>query len=359
MDMLHLQDYSIYIGPCAQALSHFLNERQYAEVFLLADEHTEACCLPLINGIPALDKAKVLRIQAGERFKNLETCSRIWSELLEAGAGRKGLLINLGGGVIGDMGGFCASTYKRGMDFVQIPTTLLSQVDASIGGKLGIDFHQVKNSIGVFANPQAVFVDPAFLETLPFRELRSGYAEIVKHALIADAGLWSTLKTKQDIRGLSWLELIMPSLQIKKRIVEADPFEKNLRKALNFGHTIGHAMEAVSLLSAEPVLHGEAIAAGMICEAWLSQRYGFLDESGLEEIASYLIRVYQPSPLQPSSYPAYFQLMRNDKKNEADEINFTFIGPPGMVHVNQKAGEEEIRASFAYLNEKIGNQILG
>lgn len=359
MDVLHLQDYPIFIGPCEEALSHFLESHPHEAIFVLVDEHTEACCLPRLSGVRALAKAVVLRIQAGEKFKNLDTCSWIWRQLLDAGAGRRGLLINLGGGVIGDMGGFCASTYKRGMDFVQIPTTLLSQVDASIGGKLGIDFHEVKNSIGVFDNPSAVFIDPDFLDTLPFLELRSGYAEIVKHGLIADAGLWNALKTKQDLGALSWMELIPPSLQIKKRIVEADPFEKGLRKALNFGHTIGHAVEAVSLQSAEPLLHGEAIAAGMICESWLSWSAGLLDRRDLEEISGYLIQVYQPQLLNASNFPAYLQLMRNDKKNEADEINFTFIGPPGIAHVNQKAEEAEIRASFAYLNGRLGDQRLG
>ncbi|MBK8878312.1 MAG: 3-dehydroquinate synthase [Haliscomenobacter sp.] len=347
------------MGPCEEALSHFLGSHPYGEVFVLVDENTEACCLPRLSGVGELAKAVILRIQAGETFKNLDTCSGIWRQLLDAGAGRRGLLINLGGGVIGDMGGFCAATYKRGMDFVQVPTTLLSQVDASIGGKLGVDFHEVKNSIGVFANPRAVFIDPGFLDTLSFREVRSGYAEIVKHALIADAGLWNALKTKQELAALSWIELIPPSLQIKKRIVVADPFEKGLRKTLNFGHTIGHAIEAVSLQAAGPLLHGEAIAAGMICEAWLSFSAGLLDRLDLEAISTYLIQVYQPQPLSASNYPAYLQLMRNDKKNEADEINFTFIGPPGTAHVNQKAGEAEIRASFAYLNGRLGDQGLG
>ena len=359
MDVLHLQDYPIFIGPCEEALSRFLESRGDTAVFVLVDENTEACCLPRLSGVRQLAQAVVLRIQSGETFKNLDTCSGIWRQLLDAGAGRRGLLLNLGGGVIGDMGGFCASTYKRGIDFVQIPTTLLSQVDASIGGKLGIDFHEVKNSIGVFANPRAVFIDPGFLDTLSFREVRSGYAEIIKHALIADSGMWNTLKTKRGLETLPWIDLIPPSLQIKRRIVEADPFEKGLRKALNFGHTIGHAIEAVSLQSAAPLLHGEAIAAGMICEAWLSFRAGYLDQQELETIAAYLIQVYQPQLLHGSNYPAYLQLMRNDKKNEADEINFTFIGPPGTAHVNQKAGEAEIVASFTYLNGRLGDQGLG
>lgn len=351
MEKIALQEYPIFLGKCSQALKAFLMEKQYASLFVLVDEHTKALCLPLVQGIAALEQATIIEIPAGEQHKNLDTCQTIWHALIDAGAERNSLLINLGGGVIGDMGGFCAATFKRGMPFVQIPTTLLSQVDASIGGKLGIDFEQVKNSIGVFANPQAVFIDPEFLHTLSRRELRSGFAEVIKHALIADAEQW------EGIRALTSLEdeavcapLIRPSLEIKRRIVEADPFERGLRKALNFGHTIGHALEGLSLSREHPLLHGEAIAAGMACEAYLSWKAGFLDPAARDDIAHFLLTHYQTPQFGEEDFDTYLSLMRNDKKNEGGKINFSLIGPAGTVHINQYAEGDAIAESLRWLN---------
>jgi len=350
MAVLDLQDYSIFVGSCREPLGHFLKERVFSRIFVLVDERTALHCLPLLADV--LGSAAVLKIPSGEIHKNLATCSTVWAALMDAGAGRDALLVNVGGGVIGDMGGFCAATYKRGIAFVQIPTTLLSQVDASIGGKLGIDFHQVKNSIGVFANPGAVFVDPAFLGTLPPAELRSGFAEIIKHALIADAGQWESLKGRNDLFNVPSEETIVASLNIKQAIVTQDPTEKGLRKALNFGHTIGHAVESVSLDGPNPLLHGEAVAVGMVCEAFLSWKKGFLAQTDLDEICARLLYWYQPARLDPSHFTDYFSLMRNDKKNEQGAINFSLIGPPGTVHINQYFSEEEITDSLLFLNDK-------
>lgn len=352
MQKIDLQDYHILVGSCADALSGFLDKKAYSRIFILMDENTEAHCLSLLQAV-SLPDVVYIRIPSGEAHKNIDTCGLIWSALMDEGADRNALLINLGGGVIGDMGGFCASTYKRGIDFVQIPTTLLSQVDASIGGKLGIDFNQVKNSIGVFSNPRAVLVDTAFLQSLSPRERRSGFAEIVKHALIVDAAQWETLKQIESLEIVPDEMIVVASLQIKKEVVEQDPLEKGLRKALNFGHTIGHAVESVALESTSPLLHGEAIAVGMICEAFLSCQKGYLSKTDLDEISEKMVEWYQPKRLDEISFDTYFALMRNDKKNEGGAINFSLIGPPGTVHINQYFSSEAILESLKYFNEVV------
>ncbi len=348
MQTLALDTYPIHIGPVAESLPLTLGQQPFSQLFVLADENTRAHCWPRIA--PALEPYHpiLIEIPSGEIHKNLQTCERIWGQLMAHKAGRDALLLNLGGGVIGDMGGFAASTFKRGMHFLQIPTTLLSQVDASIGGKLGIDFMQVKNSIGLFRNPQAVLVDPAFLSTLSNRELRSGYAEVIKHSLIADAAQWESLQQLTNLRSADWASIIPASLRIKKQIVEADPFEKGLRKALNFGHTIGHAIEGHALETDTPLLHGEAIAIGMICEAFLSTQQQSLPEAQLWQITDYLTARYGKITLQANDYPAYLQLMGNDKKNEGQAINFSLLPEAGKVTVNQTATEASIIAALDY-----------
>jgi 3-dehydroquinate synthase len=350
MQTLALDTYPIHIGPVAESLPLTLDQQPCSRLFVLADENTKAHCWPRIA--PALEQHQpiLIEIPSGEAHKNLQTCERIWGQLMTHKAGRDALLLNLGGGVIGDMGGFAASTFKRGMRFLQIPTTLLSQVDASIGGKLGIDFMQVKNSIGLFRNPQAVLVDPAFLDTLSDRELRSGYAEVIKHSLIADLSQWESLQQLTDLRSADWASIIPASLSIKKQVVEADPFEKGLRKALNFGHTIGHAIEGHALETDTPLLHGEAIAIGMICEAFLSTQQQGLPETELQQITDYLTARYGKVALQADDYPAYLQLMGNDKKNEGQAINFSLLPEAGKVVVNQTAGASQITAALDFYN---------
>lgn len=351
MPVLSLPTYDITIGSLALAHRQWLLERRYAGIVVLTDENTHRHCWPLLA--PWLEGMPVQQIvvPAGEAHKHLDTCRRIWDELLAAGAGRRWCMLNLGGGVIGDMGGFCASTYKRGMDFVQLPTTLLSQVDASVGGKLGIDYGGVKNSIGVFREPNAVWIDPAFLDSLSHRELRSGFAEILKHALIADAGQWATLKALPDLSAVRWGELIPGSVAIKKEVVLVDFYETGPRKALNFGHTIGHAVESYRLDGAQPLLHGEAIAAGMVAEAWLSHRLAGLPEAELEEIATTLTGYFGHEPVPEEALPELLALMRQDKKNEADEINITFLGRIGEAIVNGRATEAEIAEAIRFYNQ--------
>lgn len=355
METIALHAYRIHLGPVAGPLTEWLHDRDYSQLLVIVDEHTEALCLPQLVPVFAAYRHTLIRIPSGEQHKNLDTCRSIWQEMMTARADRRALAINLGGGVIGDMGGFCAATFKRGLDFVQVPTTLLSQVDASIGGKLGIDFGRVKNSIGLFQDPAAVFIDPAFLHTLPLRELRSGFAEVIKHSLIADAGQWAALQSIGRLEQTDWQPLIGPSLRIKQRIVEADPTEQGLRKALNFGHTIGHAVEGAALESESPLLHGEAIAIGMICEAYLSHRQAGLSREALEQISAFILQHYGHRPLARNHFEAFFELMRNDKKNEGQRINFSLLPAIGAVKTDCTAERSAIEDSFLYYNRLRGS----
>jgi 3-dehydroquinate synthase len=350
VEIIRLSDYNIYVGENSwSTLETYV--AKYAKIFVIVDENTERDCLPiLIANLPTID-FNIILIPSGELQKNIETCQIIWRKMMDNEANRNALTINLGGGVIGDMGGFCASTFKRGMDFVQIPTTLLSQVDASIGGKLGIDFQNIKNSIGLFANPKAVFVNPIFLDTLTQREIRSGFAEIIKHALIVDLEQWEVLKIITDLTKVDWAERLMPSLNIKKTVVEADPFEKGWRKALNFGHTIGHAVESLLLETENPLLHGEAIAVGMICESYLSYQLLAMSKADLDEICDFILRIYGKVDLSNLAKNDLLNLMRQDKKNDANVINFTLLNRIGDANVNQTTNEQQITESINFYND--------
>jgi 3-dehydroquinate synthase len=350
MTTIALDDYPITIGTDWQPFQKMIQERNYPQIVVIVDENTEQHCLPILRAaIP--QEFHRLRIPAGEKYKTLETCQLIWSQMMNLQLSRGSLCINLGGGVIGDMGGFCASTFKRGIDFIQIPTTLLSQVDASIGGKLGIDFQQVKNSIGVFRNPEMVVVNPVFLKTLPAAEIRSGFAEIIKHSLIMDAREWERIRAVDDLSKVDWPSFIVPSLKIKQSVVEQDPFEKGLRKALNFGHTVGHAIEGYALHTAQPLLHGEAIAIGMVCEAFLSHTAGRLTEAALMDILELIKRIYPYWPIPLEASTALIALMKNDKKNRGAEINCSYLDAIGQVKVDQVADEELLIQSFHFYNE--------
>ncbi len=354
MQLLRLSGYDIQLGPIAESLPLLMKQGNWPSVLMLCDENTRRHCLPVVAASLPIDRpVHILEIPAGETYKTLRTCEHIWQEMLRVGVERSALLLNLGGGVVGDMGGFCAATYKRGIDFVQIPTTLLSQVDASIGGKLGIDFGGVKNSIGVFQNPKAVCIDPVFLDTLPERELRSGFAEVIKHTLIADGDRWQTLLSGSPESFFKNAATILHSLRIKQAVVEADPFEKGLRKALNFGHTIGHAVESWALDTEHPLLHGEAIAIGMIAEAVLSHQYAGLPESDLKDICRYLQKSFALPRLSEESFDQFIELMQNDKKNAFGRINFTLLEKPGQARVDQYAEEGAIRESLHAYNALI------
>jgi 3-dehydroquinate synthase len=319
----------------------FFNSSDYDKVGILVDENTRLHCLPLVH--KAIKPSDIIEIKSGEELKTLDTCIQIWKELTDNQFERKSLLVNLGGGVIGDMGGFCAATYKRGIDFINIPTTLLSQVDASVGGKLGIDFLGFKNHIGVFEDPKKVFIDTKFLNTLPERELRSGFAEVIKHCLIVDATYWEKVSAI-DFKDQNWSDIVKHSVDVKKKVVEEDPFEKGLRKILNFGHTIGHAIESYFLQKDEKkLLHGEAIAAGMICETYLSATYCNLPESSVKSIEDYIQKTFGRILISEDDIEEIILLCLQDKKNEKGVINFSLLKEIGNPVFNVGVEQNEIR----------------
>ena len=307
------------------------------KVAILVDENTKQKCLPLLDITVDL----TIEIKSGEAEKTLKTCDQIWKQITKAGFTRKSLLINLGGGVIGDMGGFAAATYKRGMAFINIPTTLLSQVDASIGGKLGVDFNGLKNHIGLFQEPTNVIVFPKFLETLSDRELKSGFAEVVKHALINDKDQWTYL-IGQSFDSLNWGEIIPKSIAIKNKIVNEDPKEQGLRKILNYGHTIGHAIETHFLSSEAPLLHGEAVALGMILENEVAVKMGLLQKEASDSIKKYFQKNYK----FPNELPSYEDLLSHliqDKKNDEKGLRFSLLKKIGTCEYNVLVEENILR----------------
>jgi 3-dehydroquinate synthase len=322
-------NYSIWIGE--NSLSK-LNIRSYSKVAILVDENTKRDCL---SKLPKLENPIIIEIQSGEENKNLATCDFIWQELTKHNFDRNSLLINLGGGVIGDMGGFCASTYKRGIDFIHIPTTLLAMADASIGGKLGVDFNHLKNQIGLFANPKSVIINPVFLQTLIENQFKSGFAEVVKHALIANENLWSIITTT-DFEKLNWEKIITLSVELKNKIVFTDSKEKGERKKLNFGHTFGHAIESYYLEKGTPILHGEAIFMGMILETELSN----LSNSKKNEIKNYILSNFG-LPYTPSKMEL-LKFLKNDKKNKAEKINFSLLNGIGNCTIDNLITEDEL-----------------
>lgn len=322
--------YQVYFDDQLSSLYDFIQEHSYSRILLLVDQNTAECCLPILQEqLADLVDYDIIEVDPGEENKNIDFCIGIWKMMLDFGADRKSLLINLGGGVVTDMGGFAASTFKRGFDFVQVPTTLLSQVDASVGGKTGIDMDGVKNIIGTFTQPKAVFISSLFLQTLDRKQKISGLAEMIKHGLIQDADFYHSVKSVSvdDITS----DQIRHSVQIKNNVVLVDPHEQGLRKVLNFGHTIGHAVEGYSLRNDnQPLLHGEAIAIGMICEAYLSHRFNGLPENDLHDIVHTFQTRYDTYSVARESYPALLEIMANDKKNEQEKIGFSLLSQIGQ-----------------------------
>ena len=339
----------IFSADIKNSISEILSEVSFSRLVVLTDLNTQRHCLPIVQDIlPA--STVFISVAAGEIHKNLDTCSLIWSRMTEEALDRKALMINLGGGVIGDMGGFCASIYKRGIRFINTPTTLLSQVDASVGGKLGIDFKGLKNHLGVFNEPETVVIAPEFLKTLPQAELRSGYAEIIKHGLIRDKDYFQKLHT-QYWENQDWESLIRHSVGIKKAVVEADPKENGLRKILNFGHTIGHAFESYFLDTKNHLLHGEAIALGMIAEGFLSfEKVGFSFEE-FEELSRFLLQVYGKVDFSLHELDPILDLCTQDKKNEGSVILFSLLESIGNCTYNIPVTREEIKHAIQYYHQ--------
>jgi 3-dehydroquinate synthase len=329
-----------------QDFQALLADLAYSKIFILVDSNTQIHCLPVL--FPEL-KTEIHHfvISPGEKNKTIATCMEIWAAMTEAQLDRKAIMLNLGGGVLGDMGGFCASIYKRGIRFINIPTTLLSQVDASVGGKLGVDFQGLKNHLGVFNEPEAVLIAPKFLETLPEQELRSGFAEIIKHGLIQDKAYFGSLDI-QDWRNSDWKKLIQHSVAIKLKVVTEDPKEAGLRKILNFGHTIGHAFETYYLDGDKHLLHGEAIAVGMICEAWLSHQKLGLSIRELEKISRTFLTVYRKIRIEENEISPVLDLCIQDKKNEGNTLMFSLLNSIGDCTYNIPVSRSEIRDSISY-----------
>lgn len=327
-------------------LKEVLQNIAFSKVAVLVDENTLHHCYPQVKQY--LPEHDLIQIQSGEEHKTLSSCEYIWQRMTELNLDRWSVLVNLGGGVIGDMGGFCAAVFKRGLYFVQVPTTLLAQVDASVGGKTGIDFHGLKNHIGVYKEPRAVIIDPTFLNTLPQRQLKSGYAEIIKHWLIADKAAFE----EQRHIGLfteDWDALIRHSVGIKSAVVEVDPLEGGYRKVLNFGHTVGHAVE--SYLMERPgreLLHGEAIAVGMLCEAYLSVKKDLLTKRELDQIETFLVSVYEKVKLTEEDIQGMAQLTLQDKKNTRSTINCTLLQGIGKAVWDQPVTLADIQESLRY-----------
>lgn len=351
---------SIFIGKDSlQKVSQFIATHSFSSVFLLADENTLKHCYPKLKA--RLPKAHtVILIKSGEQNKTIKTCETIWKKLTDANADRNSLLINLGGGVIGDMGGFAAGCYKRGIKFINVPTTLLAMVDASVGAKTGIDFLGFKNQIGLFNEPEAVFIYTGFLNTLPDRELEAGFAEVIKHYLIADSKafheitkLFLTKSRKQyNIRKMDWDSLVKKNVAIKSKIVSQDKFEMGNRKALNFAHTIGHAMETYFLNRGIKLLHGEAVASGIICESRISVEKGLLPRTEFPFILGLVGSLFTNLPtIRKQSIPAILKLIRQDKKNSAGKNQFTLLQSVGNYSIDNSVEESIISETLEYYSE--------
>jgi len=336
----------LFSNHIAKDLGLYLDNIKYSQLGLIMDSNTQAHCLPLVQEGLAKSFSSFV-FPAGESHKNLETCTKIWEWMTEEGFDRKALIINLGGGVTGDMGGFCAATYKRGIRFINLPTTLLSQVDASVGGKLGIDFMGLKNHIGVFTKPEAVLIADTFLQSLPEEELRSGYAEVIKHGLIQDEAYFGLLKF-EHWKEQNWRDIIEKSISIKRIVVEKDPKEAGLRKILNFGHSIGHAFESKYLETERHLLHGEAIAIGMIAEAYLSHQKSGLSSRELESIQASLLQVFPKFDFEEEEIPGIIKLCMQDKKNEGNQIYFSLLSSIGKCDFNIPVTEQEIYDAIKY-----------
>jgi len=345
-----LDDYNIVLSEDLKGLNQWLSGQNYSSYFVLVDENTHQHCLPEFEKACTIH-FRIILIKSGEEFKNLSTCEDIWLDLLNDHADRNALFINLGGGVIGDMGGFAASCYKRGIHFMNIPTTVLSQVDASIGGKLGVDFKYGKNLIGLFNNPQRVHISTLFHKSLSDRQYNNGFAEIFKHALIKSPEQWKYYRSVTSLRSAGTIGNLKDSLLVKKRIVEEDPFEQGIRKALNFGHTIGHAVEALSLESGEnALLHGEAVAIGMILEGYLSHYKLGLEIGTVHEIARLMFRHYPKYELDSGCQDDLWRFMAYDKKNIKDKVMAALIESVGRPVLDVELHKEDLLLAIDYYN---------
>ena len=351
MQPIQASNYSIFFNENGyEALNKHLEINKYSNIFVFVDLNTNEHCLN--NFLPYIYpdlKIEIIEFENGEINKNIETCVEIWQALTELGADRKTLIINLGGGVVTDLGGFVASTYKRGIDFINVPTTLLAMVDASIGGKNGVDLGNLKNQIGTINNPKMVLIDVDYLETLNQLEMRSGLAEMLKHGLIADANYWRKFLDLSALDSDHLIELIHESIVIKNNIVTQDPTENGIRKALNFGHTLGHAIESYFLENdaKKTLLHGEAIAVGMILESYISMKKNLISEHEYQEIKTTINGIFDKIVFEEIDLEPILELLIHDKKNEYGNIQFALLDGIGKIKINQSVENELIADAFA------------
>jgi 3-dehydroquinate synthase len=350
MQSILAQDYSIHFNENGYGeLNQLLIDMKYSSVFIITDTNSNEYCLPDFMGHLVTDLTiEIIEFEHGESNKNIETCIQIWEALTELGADRKSIILNLGGGVVTDLGGFIASTFKRGIDFIHIPTTLLAMVDASIGGKNGIDLANLKNQIGVITTPKMVLIDSNFLSTLPQIEMRSGLAEILKHGLIYDKKYWQQFQDLTKLDNSDFDAIIHKSIQIKNEIVTKDPKENGIRKALNFGHTLGHAIESYFLENENKVtlLHGEAIAIGMILESFISWKKNLITAAEYLEIKTTIKNLFGEIVFDKNDLTPILNLLIHDKKNEYGTIQFVLLDGIGNTKINQVIGNELIEKAF-------------
>jgi len=338
-------------------IQNILEQITYDKLFILTDSNTDILCYPLIGDTDRIKNADKIVINAGDSNKNIETLCSVWKYLSENGATRNSLLLNLGGGMLTDLGGFAAASFKRGIRCINIPTTLLSAVDAAVGGKTGINFNGLKNEIGAFAAAEVVLINSIFFKSLDQQNFLSGYAEMLKHSLIANDAEWTKI-INFDTDNIDYQKLqvlVVDSVAIKERIVELDPLEKGIRKALNLGHTIGHAFESLSYTINKPMQHGYAVAWGVVCELYLSHKNCNFPKEKLRNTVYFIKENYGDFPFSCDEYDALYELMKHDKKNESSEkINFTLLHNIGDIALNQTASKEDIFESIDFLRESIG-----
>ncbi|MDD4922770.1 MAG: 3-dehydroquinate synthase [Bacteroidales bacterium] len=326
------------------------------QVYILSDAHTESLCLPALDGMKCLAEARHISIPAGDEHKDIDNLARVWQFLSQEGATRKSILVNIGGGMVTDLGGFAAATFKRGIACVHIPTTVLAAVDASVGGKTGINFNGLKNEIGAFHLPIAVLFYAPFFKSLDRQNLLSGYAEMLKHGLLSNITYWHELLSLNLAHPESpaFLAAVKNSVHIKENITEQDPREQGIRKALNLGHTVGHAFESLSHKRGEPVLHGYAIAWGLICELYLSSKFLDFPKEILQLCVQFVREEYGVFYIDCKDYPALYESMTHDKKNESKAINFTLLSNIGEICLDQTANQAQIEQMFDFYRDSMG-----
>lgn len=329
MKSIQSSTYTVHFDTtCYQQLNAYLKAYRFSMIFIIVDSHTHDSCLPkFMSQLQTEVPIEIIEIEAGEQHKTIDTCVGVWNAMSDLGGDRKSLVINVGGGVVTDLGGFVACTFKRGLKYINVPTSLLAMVDASVGGKTGVDLGNLKNQIGVINSGEMVLVDTSFLSTLPQNHLVSGMAEMLKHGLIYNRTYWNKV-ANLSMDNLDDLDqLIYESVLIKHEIVELDPYENGMRKHLNFGHTLGHAIESYFLShpDKEDLLHGEAIAIGMILESYLSSKLLGFPKTDLEQITKVIHHIYKPVMIDPTDFDPIIDLMKYDKKNEQGNINFVLL----------------------------------